>query len=635
MTDHSRVACALILVAFLAVPVTGSAGVDGSPHDLIAQRYVVAGEGGKLPDKCLFCHLPSIGGDPMPMEEPPPSVSVYSRSGLVCYSCHDGTTFVIDQVDASRNAFHPDSHPLLMGKLPPPRYETGQIELPIRQNKLECTTCHVPHDNTTRPFQRMPLINLCDICHLGMENRGYGTKNLSGGHPIHETLKDDAGLTSPISAQPSFMVPFPQSYPLRDGKEAVGVHWNLGGHLAAGSEGTLECFTCHAVHGGARMVPLPGLLATPPVRQIADEFCEGCHRGQRGDELKSPPYPNPGGTTTGRTYHPCDDDVSNGVERNIVIRARVEWPFGEAPTKPLLCITCHTAHGGVVGTPALRKPVLAATFCEECHLAENLTFHHPLVPADFSGWKCPPPTVDPLTPNAPPGLYCSSCHVAHNAGLGKKESNYIPILKENSHSDDLCLQCHPEDNPTCLEEDKGKVSHFRGNPLDTTTYTDLYPPERIDLWPVTKLYSLYGALDEKSIICLSCHTFDYNPESGLTLPLQHYLLANGGNDAEWGNDLGVYLCTGCHGLNPATKAEGHTHPLIDGNVSALSQAVAAPATYTINGHLNCDSCHRPHGAKVEGGYYIMEAVGGLNAEPKTVHPAIDYTVLCHLCHNKY
>jgi predicted CXXCH cytochrome family protein len=633
MTDRGRMFFRAALAGFLvAVPVAARGVVDSGPHDLLKQSYLSKGDA-KTPQKCAFCHLPLGGGETISLDPPAASVEYFGRIGIQCYSCHDGTTMVNVNVDASQASFHPGSHPLSLGtrQLPQSLLERG--DLPVQRNRLDCTTCHNPHDSGLRPFLRVSAPELCALCHQRFENVGYGAGNLSGGHPIHETMEDDAGKTTPISPRQEFLTPFPMPYPLADGARTAGVHWERGGHLRQGREGTLECITCHTVHGSETAPPREKLLTIDPVRRTADEFCEGCHRGKRGDGVTTPYFPNPGGTTAARTYHPCDDDQGNGKGRTVPVRDKIQWPLGTAPDKPILCITCHTPHYGLPSTPALRRPVIGLNFCEECHLPELMLTHHPVGQPTVVERRCLQPPPETVIGQSGFGrTSCYSCHVAHNAGLDRKEADFIPILRYSSREDDLCLVCHPADMISCLEKDKGTVSHFLGDPTLTETYQDPNPPIRTTEWSESNLLSRYGGEKGKKIICLSCHDFRGSATAKVPLPLPHFLVAKAGNECEWEEDPGVYLCTGCHGYSPATIGSGHSHPLMNASVAKLGQPPSPPASYTTNGRLNCESCHVSHGAKPAGGYYILEAVTGDNKEPKTIHPRIDYTDLCHLCH---
>jgi len=84
-------------------------------------------------------------------------------------------------VDASRTAFHPGSHGRdLTG------YEVlggGTDSLPyVTGNRMECVTCHDPHDNGHRPFLRADLEELCVACHSKNTEFGRGKENRTGNH---------------------------------------------------------------------------------------------------------------------------------------------------------------------------------------------------------------------------------------------------------------------------------------------------------------------------------------------------------------------------------------------------------------------------------------------------------------------
>jgi predicted CXXCH cytochrome family protein len=620
----------LIPILLLLSPVAARAAIEGGVHDLFSADYVVK-EQVESRDRCRLCHLPLVGGDKYLVENVP-SLAYYKLSGVGCYACHDGTTIVSPDVDATQSAFHRKSHPLSAASRMAQPGQAGRQELLPRRDSIECVTCHSPHDNNSRPFLRIPGQEICFACHEQPPATGYGIGNLSGNHPVHETVEDDAGRKSPITVTPEFRVPLADAYPIAAGKGDGTWHWRHGGHLSNGAIGLVECVTCHPVHGSEKRPPQDGLLTVPPVRETADLFCEGCHEGKRADEVSSDLHPNPGGTITPRTYHPCDDDRSNGEGRLIEIRGKLDWPMGSRGNPaPLLCTTCHVAHGGLPRSPALRIPRYAQTFCEECHLPEEMESHHP---QGLSGGKSCEVTGGTVWGTGVSGrIYCSSCHVAHNAGLDEVEEEHVPILIASTKGDANCLVCHPEDNPTCDPKLDGTVSHFLGDPTLPSTYNDAAPKIRTDPWPETQLSSTYGGESGKVLLCRSCHSFR-NP----AVQVPHFLVARAGANVEWTTDLGVYLCTGCHGDNPGTGVSSdqskaaHSHPLMNADSLKLPNPATPPATFTANGKINCHTCHRAHGAVPAGGYYIMNAVGGTNTEPKTIHPQIDFAVVCRLCH---
>jgi hypothetical protein len=73
---------------------------------------------------------------------------------------------------------------------------------------------------------------------------------------------------------------------------------------------------------------------------------------------------------------------------------------------------------------------------------------------------------------------------------------------------------------------------------------------------------------------------------------------------------------------------------MDADAKALGREPTAPLSKTALAKVNCESCHRTHGASTKGGVYILEIVDGENTDPRAIHPKIDFTVLCQGCHEK-
>jgi hypothetical protein len=231
-------------------------------------------------------------------------------------------------------------------------------------------------------------------------------------------------------------------------------------------------------------------------------------------------------------------------------------------------------------------------------------------------------------------MYCSTCHRAHNAGLGGEEDLFVPLLREKWETGEICASCHPVGNPTCSQNPEQLASHFVGDPTLPETYSDPEPPLREDSWPESRLFSTYEGANGKIVTCLSCHTFKERAVVSGDDGTAGYLLARSGNLVEWEDEgEGAYLCTGCHTGSPGTIGGGSTHPTMNADVSKLVTEPQLPMTSTPEGHVNCDSCHRPHGAATGSGYYILEVIKSENKDPTAIHPEIDFTVLCHKCHS--
>jgi predicted CXXCH cytochrome family protein len=617
----------LLLVLVPASPERALATVEGSPHDLNAQGYDVVKT--SLPEeRCNRCHIASspVQQDFVP-RVPPVLAPAYGAASLLCFSCHDGTTIVSPSVDASRSAFHPASHGSDMAG-----YEglgSGMESLPILAgNRMECVTCHDPHENNHRPFLRADLQELCLACHSRYAEFGRGKENRTGNHLLGVDAAATPRAQAPLSIEAAFRTPFPTPYPLQQGKASGSWHWDRGGHLTKGDAGAIGCTSCHAVHGGEQAPPLRHLLTIEPVNDVANLFCEGCHAGTRGDGGAAPPHPNPGGTKTARTYHPVDDDQGNGGGRALETREPKEWPMGGDSPRRLICTTCHAPHAASAQT-ALLRPTTAPGFCEECHLKVP-DYHHPVGnPVDTA---CVP-RIPAAAYGTPEGLACAHCHRAHNAGLGQPdESDFVPLLTDSAVSGALCALCHPPEDPTCK---KGTASHFIGDPTLSDTYDDRTPPLRRDPWPESGLKGRYGGEKDTEIGCLSCHAFRKGAVTSGDDGKSVGLLARSGNPVEWpeGGES-TYLCTGCHSVDPATgQVKGHSHPMMKAEIGKQGMSVALPITATPSGHLNCDSCHRPHGAAVASGRYILETARGQNTDPLAIQPKVDYTQVCHSCHS--
>jgi predicted CXXCH cytochrome family protein len=623
------------------------ANVVGSPHDLFNQGYLLQEEGktGSTP-QCSLCHINITDERPMIWDIVPESLSRFGRNGNTCASCHDGVSIVDKNVDAALTVLHPNSHGFDPDGAPEDT-DLRSTGLPYQfGTPMDCLTCHDPHDRSTRPFLRVPLVGICSRCHKERGHSGYGLENTKGNHPVGIEPFDNTGGASPIDLQPEFNVPFPGSYPVVLGILSEGGHWNLGGHLTFGQYGRIECTTCHVFHGMEGQGPLPKFLARAPVNKQANKFCEGCHRGERGDDNDEPPFPNPGGTVTGRTYHPLDDDEANGTGWITAIAdtadlTAYQWGATDRETElpVMLCTTCHTSHGGMENSPALvriddeiKYAEDVNTFCEVCH-REPPEGHHGytsdgfipphiaqqmLLNLDSLGITYGEPTYD--------RIYCSLCHKAHNAGYNRKEESFIPLLVDKGTG--ICSNCH-----------ELGVSHFMGDPTLASTYGDDDPPLYRGIWPESGMASFYEGEGDTptSITCESCHFLSTPMDGGDPVPGR--LLAPADEDAEWIPGYPEdYLCTGCHGETPATVGGGSTHPLMEADSSiypvdpSYIQLGETMVTYTPGRAVNCHSCHRTHGAVPSGGVYIMKISRGTNIDPKAIQPQINYENLCLSCH---
>ena len=190
----------------------------------------------------------------------------------MCLSCHDG--YVMDSREIFSSANHRTDLDLA---------HIHRQDLPLStEGDIYCGTCHTPHALKPQqagglaPFLREPTNNstLCLDCHAD-----HSAKN--GGHPIHTRAVTDRSL--------------------------------LAGTFL-GSDGGVECMTCHPIHGKQAVRGVTGSDRTV--------LCSKCHE----------PY---------FQIRNTDHDLTDS------------WQTGEGAIGPSLegqdvCAACHTSHGGHV-----------------------------------------------------------------------------------------------------------------------------------------------------------------------------------------------------------------------------------------------------------------------------------------------
>jgi predicted CXXCH cytochrome family protein len=190
-----------LAIAVLAVaPISELAGgrIAGTPHDLCGRL----GAG----NPCLPCHAPHNGSKASgtAMWNHALSNTSFTKSGaprsltgdsLLCMGCHDGVTAVGHfNIQEPATSIRPDLANLTIQNLPGanpvnnlgadlsrlhpvsvPYPTTGASmksvsalgALPLQNGKVECTTCHNPHNNTHGKFLRMSNTGstMCRTCH--------------------------------------------------------------------------------------------------------------------------------------------------------------------------------------------------------------------------------------------------------------------------------------------------------------------------------------------------------------------------------------------------------------------------------------------------------------------------------------
>lgn len=199
-------ALGLACIALLVVTVTASgaqsqdfAGLTDSRHDLAL--YFRPALPGQDDARCVFCHAPrsqSLSPGAWNEDEPDhlfdypydPSAEAVPAgkpdgSSLTCLGCHDGTiasgdlASTVHSAGAIKNTAQTGAahgHPVSIAYEPDSAFDgknmVGRHDLPQRvkldgSGKVQCTTCHDPHDDTYENFLVMKDGNtaLCVSCH--------------------------------------------------------------------------------------------------------------------------------------------------------------------------------------------------------------------------------------------------------------------------------------------------------------------------------------------------------------------------------------------------------------------------------------------------------------------------------------
>ncbi len=332
----------------------------------------------------------------------------------------------------------------------------------LDNGRIECHTCHDPHDNTNGSLLRMSQTDagLCVFCH--------NKTNFTGS--IHKTTS--------ASYTPS------------------------GG--TATTVGERSCRSCHKVHGGAGT---PYLLTAVEQNTCYDGTNSGCHGSSataannvQSDMAKT--YAHPTDLYTGRhkrrvttetpselsstnrhaecqdchNPHQAQQAVAKATRGTLRISAALKGTWGVQPTWPAVPTTM-TNNDVTFATPTAYSVVTTPTdeyqLCLKCHssyvtlsvgkrnIAEeinpNYPSYHGIVPGGATNTY-----VNSTTANEPWGtnkrVWCSDCHGSENAaapngphgssltGVGPGTSNsdklLVATIASSSAGTPLCLVCH-------------------------------------------------------------------------------------------------------------------------------------------------------------------------------------------------
>jgi hypothetical protein len=360
--------------------------------------------------------------------------------------------------------------------------------------------------------------------------------------------------------------------------------------------------------------------------------CHGIHR-QMGDAVNSETMANTpilvnfaAAANTGDVCQACHDDGTFVAEHHPASNPSYATLGNSAGAGNLTCaggnLLANTCHGGnSPGAAAHNRDSALGLMggtnlrCVVCHSTN-------------------PSTYTTATPYTPSGL--GTHYISVNAALAVSNANTDYSMPGVNRSTD------PGDTSIRTAGSAGGAGVWLGSGL-----TSLFGDDNAD-----------GVPDNDVLVCESCHRLlpgNVTSDNGTRLMAEAvgstYEIGDGGaGAAPYVYDATHrYLCAGCHAI------PGGTHPLNNADTTRSANALgiphknvpvgpywpAAPAntgfTTTTNSLMNCESCHAAHDANTESASFILDSSVdlGANADPLAIHPVIDYTQFCAVCHGGF
>ena len=457
---------------------------------------------------CTSCHLSWAKGyqsSDRGLKRIPPVASLE-----MCYSCHHGVV-VDSRRDIGQGEQHPDIHYPLENQAVE-RKDKLPGSFPLVADELYCGSCHTPHNVEVEqakldfnPWLRVLDRDgdLCQRCHESRLDSTLDSKQPPSGtnHPIGIYLKQPP---SEMAAGYATAEALWQGLP----KELAGQGVKLG------SRQQLICQSCHQVHGAEREALLP-------IDNRESQLCESCHQRHTAKDLDEARL---------KGIHPVNIELEKPVK------------VGDVEVKQITCLTCHTAHDAVQGSPLLRFDHRNGKLCSFCHdgfEAVAKSDHNLSITAKQSknrfGEK---PEQSGL---------CGSCHTLHrgNAVLPSLFADrYIPYPGEahTTRRDLLCLSCHRKEGAA-----EGAVVDNFTHPAESLILRS--KPEVMPLLLHDGTISEFG-----EIACITCHDPHRWRSKSVSLPPP-----TGNVEGDVSNsflrhqDLKGTFCIDCHGMESRLK----------------------------------------------------------------------------------
>lgn len=594
--------------------------VIGSMHDFSATSPAQTKATDASPGVCTFCHTPHKANPSVPLWNHALSkgftYTQYSSSTLtstvnppgdadsskLCLSCHDGTVALGDTVNNGQIPFQNTTAQGMM--LPTARGNLGvnladdhpvafvanqannQVQAPPQgdavhldgQQKLQCSSCHDPHEQTIDPVEERFLVKsnssaaICTTCHKlngGSGGNLWSWDGTSGLASSHQSAVNS--YTAATNAGVSY----------------------LGSHTGYNTVATNGCEACHRPH-----------TAHNAERLLKDEVsnvCMQCHDGNTTTNLKDL------GAEFKRSYaHP-----SIGPQAG---HDPAEDPT-RITTRHASCDDCHNAHAdrvrtGVVVPPQLSPELLGVSgitrlgaahdprhgsgdaefeyeVCFKCHGANS---NQPQQSAAYATYGQQPnraiPSVNLILAFSSPASY----HPVAQPGLSGNVPSLLPKMLDGAGnpidsrllttgSQIFCTDCHNNSQGSNLGAGNLKPAGPHGS-----DYQHLLERQYLIEQPTAAAGDTadIGYTSSNYALCFKCHS-----ETGLQGPLSWR-----GHTAHMAR-ASCATCHDAHGVPNGTNTANSGLINFDLNI-VRGLVVGTPPTYTRTAPLNGTCSLRCH-----------------------------------------
>ena len=513
-------------------------GVDEGSHpvdvefDALPQEILDAGAkvGKKNTIICETCHT-AHGSTSDHFLIIPNSEEGVPHSQL-CETCHGVSPDINSEASLRRHA-HPVDVDITDDAKLPKQWDNGEEPYLGGGKKINCRTCHSPHNGTKK--NHLLVVEdggdkLCMTCHSSKETILRTKHDIPRFNPQQKSADDKMAANSGV------------------------------------------CKSCHLMHKGYG----PKMWARETAGKSIDRLCVSCHaKGEMAGEA-----------VTGQYTHPTGVELAPGA-------GKIELPLFNAegqsdPEGRVTCASCHDAHlwsvesderggkdvDGDGNSSFLRKSETKdQALCRECHpkQAAIIGTEHDLSLTGEQSKNSREQTVERS------GV-CGTCHLIHNADGEKLWVRRIGVGEDAIEQ--MCNACHSRGH---LAEEKltGNESHPLGGK----------PTFKAGMKGSLPLYTKEGKKSrDGGVSCATCHDLHSWTPDGKPGPGEKEIEGDRLNSfLRQPNDDEVTLCATCHEENAMVLGTDHDLRITAPRATNMDRLTTRDSGV-------CGTCHMVHNA---------------------------------------